>query len=457
MLLYDLEQFGGAFVPPFLKKIRHTFDRIGVTLTLMLTATTYSLVIADGLPTLGYLTFLDKYILGTFAFIALVSSEIIVIEWVNNHHSGNTTDQLYDTEAALERASYGNLALWIVMHIAIYIYITYYVMPIEHAKAGNYHKPQDVHIYEQGFIPGGFEEPPLNELGALDMDELEGSDLRTSDDDDMSVSGDVYCAGSVLPARRRRASTTFGDIHRHGGSSDEDGGSIDRHLSSDSHAENGGDAVNSLIIADRRSIGSGVAAYTNRQPDDDRVAPAADDDGGGDRRRSRRRSSLQAQAAAFAMGDLSEDDEDMLQQRYKSEGGGGGGSRRIRALSSKEDSADKSSEENYTAPKKGRRVQHALSLAPFLEMQDVARPPDRVESEDADEQEHVLEPAPAPGLSANSSGHPLLADTAVLRVLSSSALLSEGLSGEEAGVKKHQHEHQKGMVVNPAFDNESFL
>ena len=99
----------------------HMFDRLGITLTLMLTATAYSLVIADGLPTLGYLTFLDKYILLTFGFIALISSEITIIEWVNNRHSTNMTHQLYSTEDTLEFASYVSLGLWVFMHIGMFV------------------------------------------------------------------------------------------------------------------------------------------------------------------------------------------------------------------------------------------------------------------------------------------------------------------------------------------------
>jgi hypothetical protein len=64
------------------------YDRIGVVLTLGLTAVAYSITIADELGPLGFLTFLDKYILYTFAFIAGVGVEITAIEFTRE--IGNT-------------------------------------------------------------------------------------------------------------------------------------------------------------------------------------------------------------------------------------------------------------------------------------------------------------------------------------------------------------------------------
>jgi hypothetical protein len=44
-------------------------DRLSITVTFMLTATAYSLVVASNLPTLGYLTFLDEYAVIFFLFL----------------------------------------------------------------------------------------------------------------------------------------------------------------------------------------------------------------------------------------------------------------------------------------------------------------------------------------------------------------------------------------------------
>lgn len=112
----------------------NALERIGITFTLMLTATAYSLVIASGLPTLGYLTFLDKYILATFGFIALVGAEITVIDWVADRYSSNPLEPLYDAADAIEYAAFVDLGLWFVIHIGLYLYISRSVLPAERKK-----------------------------------------------------------------------------------------------------------------------------------------------------------------------------------------------------------------------------------------------------------------------------------------------------------------------------------
>ena len=54
-------------------------DRLGHAFTMLLTAVAYSLVVADSLPTLGYLTWLDKYIFGTYFFLAAVVVEFTMV------------------------------------------------------------------------------------------------------------------------------------------------------------------------------------------------------------------------------------------------------------------------------------------------------------------------------------------------------------------------------------------
>ena len=61
-----------------------TADRVTVSVTFMLTATTYSITLADLLPALGYLTWIDNYILVSFAFIASVTVATILLDW---HHA----------------------------------------------------------------------------------------------------------------------------------------------------------------------------------------------------------------------------------------------------------------------------------------------------------------------------------------------------------------------------------
>jgi hypothetical protein len=58
-----------------------SMERITLLVTLMLTATTYSLVVAESLPTLPYLTLIDKYVLGTFMYFGIIGFELAVIDW----------------------------------------------------------------------------------------------------------------------------------------------------------------------------------------------------------------------------------------------------------------------------------------------------------------------------------------------------------------------------------------
>lgn len=99
-------------------------ERIGLTVTLMLTATAYSLVIATSIPTLGYLTLLDKYILSTFAYIIVVTGAVVGLEWADVEDSGETPNY----------GLMGSAGLWILMHIVYGIIITCRVIPAEEKK-----------------------------------------------------------------------------------------------------------------------------------------------------------------------------------------------------------------------------------------------------------------------------------------------------------------------------------
>lgn len=130
MALFSLASIAAFVADPDVNAV----ERLGLTFTLMLTATAYSLVIAAGLPKLGYLTFLDKYILATFAFIALTGAEITVLDWVAARHLSNAAQPLYDVEDALEYAAYVSLGLWFVTHIGLLLYVLCSVFPEERKK-----------------------------------------------------------------------------------------------------------------------------------------------------------------------------------------------------------------------------------------------------------------------------------------------------------------------------------
>ena len=55
-------------------------DRLGNGFTILLTVTAYSLVTGDCLPSLGYLTFMDKCNLGGYAIVSMILFQITVIE-----------------------------------------------------------------------------------------------------------------------------------------------------------------------------------------------------------------------------------------------------------------------------------------------------------------------------------------------------------------------------------------
>jgi hypothetical protein len=56
-------------------------DRLSMLVTLLLATCTYSLVVGSSLPNLGYLTWIDKFVLGVFGYIGLVTAEVVALEW----------------------------------------------------------------------------------------------------------------------------------------------------------------------------------------------------------------------------------------------------------------------------------------------------------------------------------------------------------------------------------------
>jgi len=73
---------GASLCPFVLHPIDALSDRLGLIFTMMLTAAAYSTVVADSLPSLGYLTFLDIYILGAFAFFTLEAFQMCLVALV---------------------------------------------------------------------------------------------------------------------------------------------------------------------------------------------------------------------------------------------------------------------------------------------------------------------------------------------------------------------------------------
>ena len=54
-------------------------ERIAVTITLLLTLVAFKFVLLEGTPKVGYLTYMDRYVVGAFAFLVGASFENIII------------------------------------------------------------------------------------------------------------------------------------------------------------------------------------------------------------------------------------------------------------------------------------------------------------------------------------------------------------------------------------------
>lgn len=94
-------------------------DRLAYAVTLMLTATAYSLVVADILPTLGYLTWLDQYILLTLVFMFIVMAQVTVIQRFELSEDAEGYIVLID------------FCIWLLAHLALVATIRYYILPKE--------------------------------------------------------------------------------------------------------------------------------------------------------------------------------------------------------------------------------------------------------------------------------------------------------------------------------------
>jgi hypothetical protein len=106
-----------------------SMERITLLVTLMLTATTYSLVVAESLPTLPYLTLIDKYVLGTFAYFGMIGLELATIDWSEdldwpsevNGTIAHFTLTSGGGEGATYRATFVNLVFWVLLHSARFV------------------------------------------------------------------------------------------------------------------------------------------------------------------------------------------------------------------------------------------------------------------------------------------------------------------------------------------------
>lgn len=125
--------FSLAAVTTMMPHCDSSMERITLLVTLMLTATTYSLVVAESLPTLPYLTIIDKYVLGTFAYFGIIGLELAIIDWADelewaNENAPNNGTTRYTFFSGADGASsyhatFVNLVLWALFHVIMGIYV----------------------------------------------------------------------------------------------------------------------------------------------------------------------------------------------------------------------------------------------------------------------------------------------------------------------------------------------
>jgi len=123
LMILQMMSLGGFVVHP----VDGLADRLGLSFTMMLTAVAYSLVIQSFLPEIGYLTFLDKYVMGTFMLLATVSLAMTVASLYKE--SEDVDLGFIDRICLISTAS-----LTLLYNLAAASYIAYQRFANEHTK-----------------------------------------------------------------------------------------------------------------------------------------------------------------------------------------------------------------------------------------------------------------------------------------------------------------------------------
>lgn len=123
LMILQMMSLGGFTVDP----IDGLADRLGLSFTMMLTAVAYSLVIQSFLPEIGYLTFLDKYVMGSFIHLATVSLAMAVASLYKEFEDVDVG--FIDRLCLISTAS-----LTLLYNLAAASYIAYQRLANEHRK-----------------------------------------------------------------------------------------------------------------------------------------------------------------------------------------------------------------------------------------------------------------------------------------------------------------------------------
>eukprot|EP00040_Diaphanoeca_grandis_P026503 m.148574 g.148574 ORF g.148574 m.148574 type:complete len:659 (-) comp30607_c0_seq3:124-2100(-) len=101
---------------------KYAADRLAIPVSLLLTATAYSLTVAASIPKVGRLTVLERYILLTNLFIGLVCLNVTFLNWVS-------FDGYFDTGTTINAdhiSSIIALTLWIAQQLWFWLRVKYF-------------------------------------------------------------------------------------------------------------------------------------------------------------------------------------------------------------------------------------------------------------------------------------------------------------------------------------------
>ncbi|CAG2237603.1 unnamed protein product [Mytilus edulis] len=92
-------------------------DRLGVTITLLLTSVTFKLIVKQSLPTISYLTYLDLYVIAALVFLGLTSAQHAIIRYMSIKYTEAQINQ-YDNYSIITL-----LGIFIAFHVIFAIYM----------------------------------------------------------------------------------------------------------------------------------------------------------------------------------------------------------------------------------------------------------------------------------------------------------------------------------------------
>merc|ERR1719265_814289 len=106
-------------------------EMVGHSFMMLLTLTTYSLVVADILPVLGYLTLLDNFVLVSFAILAMV---VVEVAFIGVYRDYSDSDDAFDVSWWTHTFAFFNISLILTGTFLISLYVKLRLIPKEIRK-----------------------------------------------------------------------------------------------------------------------------------------------------------------------------------------------------------------------------------------------------------------------------------------------------------------------------------